>query len=549
MTQRSSGSAPPAASSPAPRLDRRELMTLAAAALGATTAGCATGGVPSSVNPRFAEPTTAAEYMSTMKLGTQAGDYLEMPYVPAGLPNETRAADFDVMRNEGRFDHVRIPAACHLNADVDGRIEEDFLRKVDAQVAMALERFERVVVDPLHHYAQWKGEHGINKFQRDAERVGPLTADQHAVRATAMWTQLATRYKDVSLRLSFDLFNEPGQAKKDEGPPGLTAGQLNAWHAAVLPAIRATGGRNARRMVWLEGWNNRIDLLTIPPNAGVIGVSPHYYSPFNFTHQGGSLTAGGMASYVEDIKYAKRWGEINRVPVWIGEAGVSRRIDGKRPRPPAERAEYTAHLRNTALALDVPVCYWGYNSNFAQYDQPTRQWLPGMRQAVSGLPTPLPVRAVPSFIQLKGGRIARLVDPNAWWSGFSYDPQTGILNAQANTTGSDRSLVLVFPEVPVQSDEVWISRATEFTGSWGIGTCPFYLDDSRSDRKGTRGIDVRAKDLLGRDQYPNWRPAAPGGHPNAYGKLASGNTYFAIDLIFQAGSPAGNIRFACIQAT
>jgi len=537
---------PDSASPSSYRLDRRELMILAAAMGAGGARGAALGDGPA----KFAEPATVADYMSTMRLGTQAGDYLEMINEPAGLRNQVTSTDFDIMRNEGRFDHVRIPAICSARADVDGVVPEVFLAKLDAQIHMALQRFERVVFDPLHHYLQWKGNHTYDRFLSDPDAISRLTSEQHAVRATAIWTQLATRYKDVSLRLSFDLFNEPGIAPRTPDTPApQTPDELNAWHPLVIQAIRATGGKNRERLLWLEPFYNRLDLLTIPPDAGPIGVSPHYYSPFLFTHRSGQLTAAGMSSYVEDIRYAKRWGQVNRVPIWIGEAGVSVAPEGsKQPRPPADRAEYTAHLRNTALELKVPVCYWGYNSGFAQYDQVARQWMPGMRQAVSGLPTPLPVREIPAFIQLKGGRIARSIDPKSNWEGFSYDPKTGVLTAQSNVGGPARSLVLVFPDIPVASGQTWIARASEFTGSWQVGTIPVTADESRSNNRGVPGVDLRASNLLGRGIYPGYRPGAPGGFENAYGDIATENCFFAIDLILAAGSPGGSIRFACIRA-
>jgi hypothetical protein len=360
-----------------------------------------------------------------------------------------------------------------------------------------------------------------------------------------MWTQLAKRYQNAPLRLSFDLFNEPTQTQQGSFPPGLSPAQLNAWHAAVIPAIRATGGKNPQRMIWLEPFDNRLELLAIPPNAGPIGVSPHYYTPFSFTHQAGNITPPGMAAYVEDIRYAKTWGIAHQVPIWIGETGVSRNINyTKVPRPPEQRAEYTAHVRNTALALDVPITYWGYNSFFAQYDQPSHAWMPMMRQAVSGLPSPLPVRPVPSFLVLKGGRISKGYDP--FWPGFSWDPVTGILSCAANPSG-DKLMFLVFPEVQVASGQSWIVRASSFTGNWAIGNCPAYFNPTATNRQGVAGMDMRAKNDKGADIYPGWKPAAPGGFENVYGPISTPDTFFAIDLVVPGGSPAGQIAFSCIR--
>ncbi|QHI99549.1 cellulase family glycosylhydrolase [Xylophilus rhododendri] len=528
---------------------RRKLVIALAGTAAAPAVLAQSGGKRGRSGEGFDEPATAEQYVAAMHLGCQAGDYLETAYEPAGQRNAVGAADFDVMRNEGGFDHVRIPANCAAHATVDGVISEAFLVKLDNQIKLALERFERVLVDPLHHYLQWKGDHHYDKFYDDSAAVAQLTSDQHAVRATAMWVQMAKRYQSLSLRLSFDLINEPVSAPQQDGfPVGLTSDQLNSWYTQVIAAIRATGGNNARRMIWLEPWDNRLNLLAIPSDAGPLGVSPHYYSPFEFTHREGSLTAAGLANFSADIEYAKRWGRLNRVPIWIGEVGVSKvRQASKIPRPEADRAEYTAHVRNVGLATGVPMCYWGYNAAFAQYDQAARQWLPGMRQAVSGLPQPYPVRTVPAFTVLKGGRMAQGFFANGQWPGFRWDPETGILTAQANDSGSERTVTIVFPEIAIESGQSWIVRALEFTGNWRIGVLPIFFDADRPNQNGKRGIDGRGVNEAGKQFYP-YRPMAPGGFDTPMGTIVSPGTFMGVDLGLQPGSPGGQIRFACIRS-
>lgn len=535
----------PADADQSPSLERRDLLTLALATASGALIGCATEpGSPKGTARLFVEPVTAADYVSTMKLGSQATDFLEMAYEPAGFKNAVGAADFDAMVNEGKLDHLRIPACCPARANVDGVISEAFLLKLDNQINLALARFERVLLDPLHHYNQWKGTHQYDKAYDDYVRVAQLTADQHAVRATAMWTQLATRYKNTSTRLSFDLFNEPSQSQEAGYPIGLSAQQLDAWHAAVIPAIRATGGVNANRMIWMEPFATDFNTMAVPANAGPIGVSPHSYLPFTFTLGPGALTAGGMALYAEDVKYMKAWGVANKVPIWIGETGTSLKTPSGVARSPAERAEFAAHIRNTAHATGTPICYWGHNGEFAMYDQVAKQWLPSMQQAASALPSPLPTRAVPSFTYLKGGRIAKEFDK--FWPGFSYDPVTGILSAVANDTGHDQNVVVVFPDIPVASGQTWIARASSFSGRWLLGGCPYAYDPNLPNRQGVLGVDIRAKDSQGHAIYP-YRPMAPGGAENGFGNIATPATFFAADLIVPAGSPAGRINLACIR--
>ncbi|QHI99547.1 cellulase family glycosylhydrolase [Xylophilus rhododendri] len=519
------------------------------AAAGAPPAADAPAAAPEVPDPVFAEPASLAQYLAGMGLGTQPSDYLENLSEAGGAPYAVALQDFDTMRYEGNFGHVRIPANCAARADVNGLIAESFLQKLDAEITAALRRLDRVVLDPLHGYLQWKGDHSNDIYFDDYQNVATLTTDQLTARATAIWLQLATRYRDVSPRLSFDLVNEPAQTTQTGYAPGLSSDQLNAWYAAVIPAIRATGGNNASRVMWLQPWNNELARLAIPGDAGPLGVSPHYYTPYNFTHGADALNAAGLANFSEDIRWARQWAADQSVPLWIGEAGVSVNIArGSVPRTPQDRAEYNAHLRAVALAADLPLCYWGYNSNFALYDQAARSWLPLMQQAVTGLPTPYPVRDLPAFIRLTGGRIAlpRVVGSN--WSGFSYDPVTGILSAAANPGTTDRYLVLVFPEIAVASQQSWISRATAFEGDWAVGTCPMYFDTTQSNNQGVAGLDLRAVNDSGLGIYPGYRAPAPGGFDNAYGTIASPDPYFGIDVKLLAGSRAGSISFSCLRS-
>ncbi|WPB56374.1 glycoside hydrolase family 5 protein [Xylophilus sp. GOD-11R] len=502
---------------------------------------------PEVPDPVFAEPASMAEFMSTMRIGIQATDYLENANLSAGANNKVDLSDFSRMRDEGGFDHVRIPANCAARADVNGLISEAYLVVLDAQVDWALRRMERVMLDPLHGYAQWRGDHGNDSSFDDIGNVAPLTADQHARRATAMWLQLATRYQDRSLRLSFDLFNEPLVRQTAGYPAGLTAAQLNDWHAEVIPLIRATGGKNADRVIWMEPWSNRLDLIRIPANAGPVGLSAHTYTPFDFTHRTSSLTAGGMTNLVEDLRWAKRWATKLGVPMWIGECGASRNVSvGTQPRNLEERAEYLAHVRAVVLAEGLCAAYWGYNGNFGIYDQRSQAWLPYFPRAVSAVPEPYPVRALPSFTILKGGRVALGYYQRSTWAGFSYDPYTGVLTSAENTTG-DHLLTLVFPEIPVGTDQTWTVRAVDSHGNWEFGNFPAYHDATLLNYAGTAGLDVRAKNPAGGAIYSKYLAPTPGGYDNAYGPVASSDTFLAVEIRLKAGSPAGYISFMCLR--
>ena len=99
-------------------------------------------------------------------------------------------------------------------------------------------------------------------------------------RFLAIWDQIATRYADRGDWLIFEILNEP------HGQFSETPELWNVLQAEALEVIRAT---NPTRKVLIEPVNfadmGSLDQLAVPDDPNLI-ASVHYYSPFDFTHQG-----------------------------------------------------------------------------------------------------------------------------------------------------------------------------------------------------------------------------------------------------------------------
>ncbi len=102
-----------------------------------------------------------------------------------------------------------------------------------------------------------------------------------------VWKQLATRYKDRSNYIHYEILNEPH---------GITDAKWNEIQLKVLATIRAIDQKHTI-IVGPAGWNsyNNLQYMSTYPDNNLI-YTFHFYDPFLFTHQGASWTDPAMAS-------------------------------------------------------------------------------------------------------------------------------------------------------------------------------------------------------------------------------------------------------------
>jgi endoglucanase len=123
--------------------------------------------------------------------------------------------------------------------------------------------------------------------------------DQDTVKAKfkAVWTQIATRFKDYDEHLIFEDMNEISDMSYADAKPELYE-VINSYNQLFLDTIRQTGGFNDRRWVLIPGWNTDIEataregcgfaipkenyLSDLVSGASRIMISVHDYSPWDF---------------------------------------------------------------------------------------------------------------------------------------------------------------------------------------------------------------------------------------------------------------------------
>jgi endoglucanase len=159
------------------------------------------------------------------------------------------------------------------------------------------------------------------------------------------------------------------------------------WNVLLAEAIAVVRSSNPDRLVLVGPmlWNtfDALPSLRVPDDANLV-VTVHYYSPFQFTHQG--------ATWLPEAKdWARPWGtdddhaEVRadferaaaaRFPLFLGEFGVVDTVDL------ATRARWTAHVRAVAEEHGMGWAYWDFGTDFAAYDLAAERWRPELLTAL-----------------------------------------------------------------------------------------------------------------------------------------------------------------------
>jgi len=274
---------------------------------------------------------------------------------------------FELIKSAG-FDSVRIPVrwSAHAEASPPCRIDPEFLARIDWAVEQALSRRLEVVLN-MHHYEEI--------FSKP---------DEHRERFTAIWRQIAEHYKDRPPALALELLNEPHDK--------LTAEKWNRTATETIAAIRAANPTR-RIVVGPVGWNaiGELDTLVLPEQDRNLVVTVHYYSPFQFTHQGAGWVGGEASKWIgtkwtgtraekwavaRDLDKAIAWAVKHRRPIYLGEFGAYSKGDLE------SRARWTRFVADEAIARKMGLGYWEFCSGFGVYDPERRQWIEPLKEAL-----------------------------------------------------------------------------------------------------------------------------------------------------------------------
>lgn len=315
--------------------------------------------VPLSSRPAFAEEAKEGIFAHARALGRgiNLGNALEAPKEGAwGVKLE--AGFFPLIKKAG-FDSVRLPVkwSAHAGKEAPYTIDPTFFERVEWAVDEAI-KAKLIIVVNVHHY---------DEITRDP--------DGHEARLLAIWRQVAKRFNNKPDLVMFELLNEPHSK--------LTDAKWNEMWPKVLKVVRESN--KARPVIIGPGtWNNVNGLakLRLPGDDRFLIGTFHYYSPFEFTHQGASWakgsdkwkgrkwsgTAAEVAALRKDFDKASAWAKREGRPVYLGEFGAYSAADM------TSRAAWTAAVAREAEKRGFAWSYWEFCSGFGAYDLKARAW-------------------------------------------------------------------------------------------------------------------------------------------------------------------------------
>lgn len=308
------------------------------------------------------KPLSAAEQVVQMGAGVNVLGY--DPYWQAGGHGNYRAEHFQAMRDAG-FGTVRVVLFTFPYMDADGRLDPEWLRKLDWVIDTATAHDLHVILDV----------HDFNECAKDMESC--------SVRLEQVWGQLAPRYAARPASVVFELLNEPH-------------GQLDAvaWNTLLPKLLTVVRQSNPTRNVVVGpvSWNSFrfLDQLQLPESDRHLIVTFHYYEPFEFTHQGASWveeqftrisnlgfgSAAQVAQIGRDFDQVKAWSLKHDRPILLGEFGAYDKA------PMESRIKWTATVAEAARQRGFAYAYWQFSSDFVLYDFATQSWVQPILDAV-----------------------------------------------------------------------------------------------------------------------------------------------------------------------
>lgn len=318
---------------------------------------------------------TATEIASRIKLGWNLGNTLEAIGGETAWGNPKTTSQFIQLVKQSGFDAIRLPVSWNQYANQStAKIDSAWLNRVREVVQHSVDAGLYVVVN-IHWDEGWL-EHNITEAKKaevnDKQR--------------AFWQQIATHLRDFDERVMFASANEPNVDNASQ------MAVLESYHQTFVDAVRATGGKNAYRVLVVQGPRTDIELtdqlmrqLPVDTLQNRMMAELHFYTPYQFTLMSEDADWGKQFFYwgrnfhsITDTSRNATWGEedevdrlfgivkqqfVNKgIPVILGEYCAQRRtgqLSGAALELHlASRAYFHRYVTQKALENGILPFYW-----------------------------------------------------------------------------------------------------------------------------------------------------------------------------------------------
>ncbi|EDY80620.1 Cellulase (glycosyl hydrolase family 5), putative [Verrucomicrobiia bacterium DG1235] len=316
----------------------------------------------------------AAEIAGHIQAGWNIGNTLEAIGSETAWGNPMVTNELIQLVKENGFQAIRIPCSWDQYANQEtAQIDPSWLDRVKTVVQHCIENDMYVLLN-IH----WDGGWLENNVTPERQ------ADNNA-KQKAFWEQIATHLRDFDERLLFASANEPNV---DDATQQTV---LLSYHQTFIDAVRSTGGKNAYRVLVVQGPATDIErtdeLMDAFPTDTVpdrLMAEVHYYTPYNFALMTEDQSWGNQFYYwgeefhsTTDTSRNANWGEEELldelfalmkakyvdqgIPVVIGEFAAIRRthLTGENLELHlASRAYYLDYVTEKCNALGFLPFYW-----------------------------------------------------------------------------------------------------------------------------------------------------------------------------------------------
>lgn len=292
------------------------------------------------------------------------GTAMETSWVGAKTTPELIAAI-----KEAGFNTIRIPVSWHNHVDENYVIDPEWIDRVREVAGWALDQGMYVIVN-THH-------------DNDVKYYYPDTAhyNQSEAYLSAIWTQMAEKFKDCDEHLILESMNEPRLVgtmyewnwNNSVAECRLSAKYINQLNQLFVDIVRGSGGNNTTRYLAVPAycaapWNAADQAFQLPNDIADnrIIVSAHAYTPYNF-----ALNTGSKDRTFDLEKDQNKKAEIasfmnalynrfirNGIPVMMDEFGALDKNGNLQ-----DRVNFTAYYVASASARGI-TCVWWDNHNF-----------------------------------------------------------------------------------------------------------------------------------------------------------------------------------------
>jgi endoglucanase len=346
---------------------------------------------------------TAAQIASAIKVGINIGNTLEAIGGETAWGNPLITNDLIKSIKLNGFKSIRLPCSWNqFSNQSTAKINDSWLNRVKQVVQYCVDNNMYVIVN-IHWDGGWL-ENNCTLAKKDVNNA----------KQRAFWEQIAVKLRDFDEHVLFASANEPNASDATQ------MGVLLSYHQTFIDTVRSTGGKNAYRVLVVQGPNTDIattnKLFTKLPTDKVpnrMMAEVHYYTPWNFCGMTKDETWGNQFYYwganyhsTTDTAHNPTWGEeaevdklfalmknqfvYKGIPVIIGEFGASRRdnLTGDALKLHlASRAYLFKYIVKQAKANGMLPFFWDTGGmidrrNYTILDQ---QALDGLIQGANGL--------------------------------------------------------------------------------------------------------------------------------------------------------------------